>query len=93
MKLCCRSVSRLWRYWSALSSPSASFTSWKSAPEPEAEPGRVAPIQQFGVQSNHDGEVAETRWRAIRKLLRDFGSSSSVKRVAEEHLLTGIMNC
>lgn len=89
MKLCCRSVSRLWRCWSGLSSPSASFTSWESAPEPEEEP---APIQQFGVQSDHGGEIAETRSRATRKLLRDFGSSNSVKRVAEEHLLTGIIN-
>lgn len=90
MKLSYRGISRLWRYWSGLSSSSASFASWESAtPEREAEQTTVAPIQQFDVQHHQSGEAAESRSRATRKLLREFGSSSSVKRVAEDHLLTG----
>ena len=91
MQLSYRSVSRLWRYWSGPSALRGSFTSWESAPESEADRSPAASIQQqhFAAQSDHSGAIPETRPRAIRKLLREFGSSNSVKRVAEDHLLTG----
>ena len=75
----------MWRYWSGVSSPSASFTSWESAPELEAEPS----IPQSGRHEHSGGEAAKARSRATRKLMKEFGSSSSVRRVAEDHLLTG----
>ncbi len=89
MKLSCRSLSRLWRYWSGPFSLSATLTSWESAPECEADSSAASTQQQFAAQSDHSGESSETRPRAIRKLLREFGNSSAVKRVAEDHLLTG----
>lgn len=60
--------------------------SWESVPECEAEQSTAAPIFQ-DAQSRHSWQIAEKR--KIRKLLREFGKSSAVKRVAEEHLLTG----
>ena len=59
---------------------------WESVPECEAEESTEAPIYQDD-QSRHSWQNAEKI--GIRKLLREFGKSSAVKRVAEEHLLIG----
>ena len=90
MKACCRSVSKLWRSWNGFPLSSASFMSWEGAPECEVEQTTAAlsSRERSGDwQSVSDGEIVENR--VLRKLLKEFSSSNTVRKVAREHLLTG----
>lgn len=53
--------------------------------EPQQQP--TTAVSSAPAPVGLDGEIVENR--AIRKLLKDFGRSSSVRKVAEEHMLTG----
>ena len=84
MKSCCRTATNLVRHWSLRSqheaatsshgAASASFVTFRGEEPKESE-------------REQTGEVAEKK--DLRKLMKEFSLSDTVKSVAREHLLTG----